>query len=245
MQNILAIDTACEQCAVALSVCDRLFVLQEQDASQRSRRLLQMVEKLLVEAGISLPNVNLLAWSAGPGSFTGLRMTASFCQAVAAVHAIPVVGVSTLAMLAQQAAMSATIPDHAHIVVALDARMGEVYVGVYRKLGDGVVLQQADSLVSATPDSVSDYLSVRDDMAALYLVGDGWALSALKSLAAGCRLLPPTDTACSTASVLVALGARKWREQGDSSTGDQYIEPIYLRGASNWKKAAPPRKWLG
>lgn len=239
MQTIFAIDTAYEQCSVALSVGGQVKVLREQDVSQHSRRLLIMVDQLLAEAGIRWSDIGLLVWSAGPGSFTGLRMAASFCQAQAAVHGTPVLGVSTLEALAQAACSTQALPDQACVVVTVDARMGEVYAGTYRKAGDSVVMLQADSLMPATSVALSEYMASLTDES-IYLGGNGWQLPSLQSLN---ETYQQVSTDNGVTAALVSIGQRRMPVNVELSLRqpDVAIEPVYLRGVEGWKKTTAPR----
>lgn len=239
MQTIFAIDTAYEQCSVALSVGGQVKALQEHDVSQHSRRLLVMVDQLLAEASISWPDIGLLVWSAGPGSFTGLRMAASFCQAQAAVHGTPVLGVSTLEALAQAACLTQALPDQACVVVTVDARMGEVYAGTYQKTGDAVVTLQPDSLIPATSAALSEYMASLDGEP-ICLVGNGWQLPSLQSLS---ETYQQARVDNGVAAALVAIGQRRMPVNVALSLKqpDATIEPVYLRGVDGWKKTTAPR----
>ena len=83
----------------------------------------------LLESGISLQQLDGIAFGEGPGSFTGLRIACGVAQGLAFAMNIPVVGVSTLKALATQV-------GNAKVVVALDARMGEIYYAAYEKITD-------------------------------------------------------------------------------------------------------------
>lgn len=129
--NLLAIETATECCSVALVAGARLYERSELAPRRHAELLLPMCEEVLAEAGIARRDLDALAVGRGPGAFTGVRLAVSAAQGIALALGIPVVPVSSLAALAMQA------PDNGGDVLAvIDARMGEVYAGVFRRSGD-------------------------------------------------------------------------------------------------------------
>jgi tRNA threonylcarbamoyladenosine biosynthesis protein TsaB len=126
--QILAIDASTERCSVALGGADG-FVERSEAVSQRhSERLLPMVRALLGETGVALSTLDGIAFGAGPGSFTGLRVACGVAQGLAFGLGLPLVGVPTLAAMAEAARVVARRP---RVIAALDARMHEVYVAAY------------------------------------------------------------------------------------------------------------------
>jgi len=95
-----------------------------------------MMDALLREAGLRLADLDALAYGHGPGSFTGVRIAAAVAQGAAFGAGLPVVGVSTLAALAQGSWRSG---QAAQVLCALDARMGEVYWGAYAVDAHGIM----------------------------------------------------------------------------------------------------------
>jgi tRNA threonylcarbamoyladenosine biosynthesis protein TsaB len=124
--KILALETSGDFCSVALwrdgTVDDR-----EVSAGQRqSGLLLDMVHALLGTCGEKLRDIDGIAFGAGPGSFTGLRVACGVTQGLALGVDKPVLGVSTLQALAEAS-------DAARVVCCVDARMSEVYQAAYEK----------------------------------------------------------------------------------------------------------------
>src|SRR5262245_65854487 len=118
--KLLAIETATERLSLAASVAG---VVHERtlDAGQRHAELvLGEIDALLSAAGLRIGDLDGIAYGAGPGSFTGLRIACGVAQGLAAARALPVIGVSTLAAIAEAAAAT-------RVVACLDARMGEGY----------------------------------------------------------------------------------------------------------------------
>ncbi|MCI0668188.1 MAG: tRNA (adenosine(37)-N6)-threonylcarbamoyltransferase complex dimerization subunit type 1 TsaB [Methylococcaceae bacterium] len=133
--KILAVETATEACSAALLVDGGILERFRVAPREHTRLILPMVDSLLDEAGFALGNLDALAFGRGPGSFTGVRIAAGIIQGLALGADLPVVPVSTLASLAQHYLESS---DCATIFTALDARMGEVYWGVYQKDSEGL-----------------------------------------------------------------------------------------------------------
>jgi tRNA threonylcarbamoyladenosine biosynthesis protein TsaB len=136
--KILAIDTATEACSAALLIDGATVdsgVAQSRIRSQyqfapreHSRLILKMIDELLAEAGLPVSSLDAIAFGRGPGSFMGLRIAAGVVQGIAFAHDIPVIPVSTLKAIAQHAYEETGID---HVLVAIDARMDEVYWGAY------------------------------------------------------------------------------------------------------------------
>lgn len=124
--KILAFDTSTEYCTAALLHDDALLLRDVHAGQTHSQLLLPMCQSLLAEAGIALRQLDGIAFGAGPGSFTGLRIACAVAQGLAFGVELPVLGVSTLLALAEAS-------DATRVIACLDARMGEVYHAVYRR----------------------------------------------------------------------------------------------------------------
>lgn len=122
--KILAFDTASEYCSVALWLDGAIAERGEWAGHRHSERLLPMARDLLVAADLALDDLDGIAFGAGPGSFTGLRIACGVAQGLALGAGLPVLGVSTLEALA---ADKNVFP----VVATLDARMGEIYAAAY------------------------------------------------------------------------------------------------------------------
>jgi tRNA threonylcarbamoyladenosine biosynthesis protein TsaB len=131
--KLLALDTATEACSAALYLDGAILERYELAPQRHNLLILPMLESLLAEAGLSLGQMDALAFGRGPGSFTGVRIATGVAQGLAFGADLPVAPVSTLAALAQEA-FAETSRDWAFSCI--DARMGEVYWGVHRR-GEG------------------------------------------------------------------------------------------------------------
>lgn len=126
--RILAFDTSTETCAVALGDGAGWDERAEHAGSRHSELLLPMIRSLLREAGITLSQLDGIAFGSGPGSFTGLRIACGIAQGLALGADLPVVGVTSLEALAE--AMH-RMRGWTRIATALDARMQEVYFAAF------------------------------------------------------------------------------------------------------------------
>jgi tRNA threonylcarbamoyladenosine biosynthesis protein TsaB len=162
--NLLALETATESCSVALLAGERLFARSELAPRRHAELLLPMCDEVLAEAGLARRGLDAIAVGCGPGAFTGVRLAISAAQGIAFALGIPVVPVSSLAALALQA------PENdAPILAVIDARMGEIYAGWFRRVPDGLVEPIADEVVCAAAELP---LASRE---ACNVVGSGWS----------------------------------------------------------------------
>ena len=100
--KLLAIETATEACSAAVLIGDDVIERYQVAPRQHNELILPMCEQVLAQAGVTLKQIDALAFGCGPGAFTGLRIAASVTQAIALAHDLPVASVSTLANLAHQ-----------------------------------------------------------------------------------------------------------------------------------------------
>ncbi|MEO8738855.1 MAG: tRNA (adenosine(37)-N6)-threonylcarbamoyltransferase complex dimerization subunit type 1 TsaB [Casimicrobiaceae bacterium] len=130
--RILALDASTEMCTVALGG-EEGFVERAEHAGQRhSELLLPMIQALLADAGTIVRELDGIAFGAGPGSFTGLRIACGIAQGLGFGADLPLVGVSTLAAMAEDARARG---HGGRIYAALDARMREAYIAAYEHDG--------------------------------------------------------------------------------------------------------------
>lgn len=130
--KILALDTATEACSAALLQGEQIIERYEVAPRRHTQLILPMVDELLAEAGLSLGELDALAFGRGPGSFTGLRIAAGVIQGLALGADLPVVPVSDLAALALQARQTL---GWEQCLVCQDARLEEFFLGAYRMEG--------------------------------------------------------------------------------------------------------------
>lgn len=124
--KILAIETSTEYCSVALWQDGAVTGKSEHVGQKHSERLMAMLDEVLKEAGVKLAQLDGIAFGAGPGSFTGVRIACGVTQGLALGANLPVIGICTLQAVAQGSGRD-------KVIAALDARMAEVYFAVYEK----------------------------------------------------------------------------------------------------------------
>ncbi len=127
--NLLAFDTSTEYLSLAVMRGDAVFTFDTLAGQSHSQLILPQIKALLAEAGLQLSDLQGLAFGAGPGSFTGVRIAAGVAQGLGFGAKLPVVGVCTLKALAESSGAT-------KVLACLDARMGEVYHAAYVKEAD-------------------------------------------------------------------------------------------------------------
>lgn len=146
--KLLALETSTETLSIALGLAraDGTVAIaathEGAGGAQSSATLLPAILRLLGQAGWSLPDLSAIVFGEGPGSFTGLRTACSVAQGLALGAGLPVLPVDTLMAVAEEASgraapAAADGQPAVRILAALDARMGEVYFGLYERAQDG------------------------------------------------------------------------------------------------------------
>ncbi len=125
--KILALDCSTDYCSVALLAAGAYIERAERAEQRHSELLLPMVDAILAESGFALRDLDAIAFGAGPGTFTGLRIACGVAQGLAFGANRGVVAVPTLLALAQAI-------DAQRVLAVLDARMGEIYLAAYEKI---------------------------------------------------------------------------------------------------------------
>lgn len=220
MKRILAIETSAEACSVALADGDAVTERFEHAPMKHAELVLPMVSGLLGEAGWNTADLDVIAFGRGPGSFTSLRIGIGVVQGLAWGADIPVAPVSSLAAVAQLAVDRADsgMPAQTDVLVAMDARMGEVFHGRFRPNPRGRVESVGAERVSAPGDVCLEGIGVA--------AGNGFdryeELHVRKNGVAVCLadLWP-------RASTVVRL-ARHWLEQNEALP-PAMAQPVYIR----------------
>lgn len=221
--RVLAFDTSTEWLSVALDLGDgRVLERRETGGARASQRLLPLVQELLAQAGLAPRDLGLIGFGAGPGAFTGLRAACSAAQGLGFGLGVPVVPVNTLLAVAVSAAAAVS-----RVVVADDARMGEIYWAAAR--GDrletaarvGAPAQVAAAWLEAFGSAPTDLVlcgnAWREHAPALAAaLPPGWA-----PLIAGAREVAPGAAAIAA----LARAAHARGEAVDASAA----QPIYVR----------------
>lgn len=126
--KLLALDTSSLACSVALQVGEQILDRHEEQDRQHTRILVPMISALLAEAGITLRELDAIVLGNGPGSFIGVRIAASVAQGLAFGSGLKIVPVSSMAAIAARVFSETAASE---VVVAQDAHMQEIYLGIY------------------------------------------------------------------------------------------------------------------
>lgn len=214
--NLLAIETSTETCSVALGVNGETLEKYEHAPRQHAELLLPWVEQLLAEAGLSFSSLDGVAFSRGPGSFTSLRIGIGVVQGLAWASELPVIPVSSLAATAQ-CAVSEGVES---ALVALDARMNEVFTGMFEVNSRGIMIPKSVERVCA-PEDVQVPVDAR-------MLGVGIGFERYPTLAASAGHLSGVRADIwPRASSVLAL-AKEWLIDHDALPAEQ-AQPVYLR----------------
>jgi len=226
--KLLALDTSTEACSVALQYNDQRLTLDEVCPQQHSKRILPMVQQLLSESGLVLNQLDGIVFGRGPGSFTGVRIGVGVTQGLAFGADLPVFGVSTLQAMAQAAVR---LHQATQVIAAIDARMAEVYLGLYQQGADGLM------------QAVSDELARKPaELPAFSLQGDIWAVGtglvtyrdAFSQWAAGQQLQISDQVLLPSAQDMLTLAMPAWQQQ--LFVAAEQAEPVYVRDEVTWQK---------
>lgn len=163
-RRFLAVDTATEACSAALWIDGDIRERFDVAGREHTQKLMPQVAALMADAGIAFAQLDGIACGIGPGSFAGVRIGVGYVKGLALALDLPVVGISSLAMLALRGMRE---PGASQVLAAIDARMNEVYVGAYCAAGEGVA--------ALAPLQVCAPSAVQVPSGRYLAVGSGWA----------------------------------------------------------------------
>ena len=218
---ILALDSTAVAATVALCDDQKLLSLTTvENGNTHSQTLLPMVEQTIARFELRPADIELFACSAGPGSFTGVRIGASTIKGLAFGTSIPCIGVSTLEALAQN-----LIGFEGILCPVMNARRNQVYNALF-ECKNGVITRLCEDRAIAL-DALDEELAAMPDQP-IYLVGDGYDLAAAQLKERVDRIRPTpvllrTQNAYSVAQIALAL------YQSGVRTNDRELVPVYLR----------------
>ena len=225
--RILGLDTATRRASVGL-LTDGKVVTTKSQAVEGSHAvsLLPLIEAVLQEAGCATRDLDAVAVSRGPGSFTGLRVGLSVAKGLAYATGVRVIGVPTLEALAR------TVTDHRGVVCALlDARKGELYAACFEPSATIPRRLTPDMLV--TPASLVERLPTP-----CVILGDAVeTYGEFLQARLGSRVtLLPYDSHGPCGGVVATMGWERLRAgPGDDLTP---LEPVYIRSSEAERKMA-------
>lgn len=213
--KVLALETANEQCSVCIADEDQeLYFQLDARAKAQTQTILPLIEQGLAQTGAALTDLTAIAFSRGPGSFSGVRINAAVTQALAWANDLPVIPVSTLQALAQAAHRIAGLIE---VTAVLDARMQEVYIASFKLDAQGIM----------QPVDEEQLLSYSDAEQAVKfaVIGSGSALVKPEQI---------QYKAMSATAQDIAAIARVHAQQQNWVSAEQAL-PVYLRDNA-WKK---------
>ena len=221
MTILLAIDTATENCSVALTNGQQYWHDQQEAPREHSQRLLGLVDQCLAEAQLSLRDIDGVVVGAGPGSFTGVRIGIAIAQGLAFSVGVPVLAVPTLTAMAYRAAQSHPNSD---IIAAIDARMSEIYLARFQSDAAGQLIETLAPCVCA-PTALAD---VSADSVA---VGSAWPVYAAQLDPQ--RVTQQTEIRLPRALDMLQYAQLSWPRHSVEAI---HLEPLYVRNEVTWKK---------
>lgn len=227
MSLILALDSSTDACSAALYVDEKLSSRFELAAKSHTQRLLPMVDDLLLSNKLKPRDLDAIAFGRGPGSFTGLRICMGILQGLAFGAQLPVIPVSTMEAMAlgyYRANPEASMP----ILVSLDARMDEVYWGLYARNGQSVTALSDEFVMK--PELLSAQDVIKGLAGQFFAIGSGWHYPAMQALAATTIVVDAQPHA----EDIALIAAQVWSAGGAIDVLD--AQPVYLRDTISWQK---------
>jgi tRNA threonylcarbamoyladenosine biosynthesis protein TsaB len=225
--RILALDTATEACSAALQnlqLIDARFEIAPRDHTQR---ILPLIQELLQAQQLELTALDALAFGRGPGSFTGVRIGIGIAQGLALGANLPMIGISSLATMAQGAWR---LTGATRVLAAIDARMGELYWAEYQRDENGE-WQGAETEAVLKPEAAQQRIAALQGE--WTMVGTGWQAYPHLLTSPGAQLIA-SDVLLPAAEDMLPLAQIAW--QRDQAVAVENAEPVYLRNEVAWKK---------
>lgn len=222
MGIILNIETATTNCSVSIAKDGVLLALKEFDSANYSHaeQLHLFIEEVVKKASLKLEDINAIAVSKGPGSYTGLRIGVSAAKGLCFALDVPLISVPTLESIANQVKNSAVD----YIIPVLDARRMEVYAAVFNSELKEIRETKAEIIEE---NSFEEYVSKGTAL----LIGSG---------AEKCKEILSSDNfkfetlAVPSAKEMVLLSNKKFKENNFENVA--YFEPYYLKDFIALKK---------
>lgn len=237
--KLLAFDTSGESVAIALyehtdAAPPRVTQRQEWAPRQQTERILPLLEVLLQETETPATAIDAIAYGAGPGAFTGVRIAAATAQALALAWNKPLYAQSTLAALARQA--FAADADRQAVLTVVDARQQEFYWAGWRRDADGLPTVWLPTRVGPMATLCAEVAAHRQaadiPLVGRWGAGSGWGLHP-EDLATAFPVSGFDATAVADAVGVAELAAARYR-QGERPAPQQEL-PVYVR-EDVWKK---------
>ncbi len=214
--NILALDTSMGACSAAVLRSDgaaqSLFLREERMARGHAEALMPMVAKVMAEAGVTFAELDLIAVTLGPGSFTGVRIAIAAARGLALVTKAKLFGTDSLSVMARSAVAAGAFRP-GPFAVAADARRGMLYFGLYDETG-----KRLEGPLLIAPDDAAILLPSKLRVA----IGSGGALLAEAATRRGVHVEARLPELQPSAEALAAIAY----ESGETLP---ILRPLYLR----------------
>jgi tRNA threonylcarbamoyladenosine biosynthesis protein TsaB len=219
--KLLALDTSSLACSVAVGLDGTVFERYEEQPREHTRLLMPMIRSVLQDAGVQLTELDAIVLGNGPGSFIGMRIAASVAQGLAYGTALRIAPVSSLAAIAVRVFAES---DATQVAVAQDARMNEVYLGIYERGAHGLPTPRIAERLQ-----VMDVIPELDPSAAAGRVAAGYGWQRYPQLLDANRagIVRESDVLHPRAADLLPLGAELL--QAGKTVLPQDVVPAYLR----------------
>jgi tRNA threonylcarbamoyladenosine biosynthesis protein TsaB len=224
--KLLALETSSSVGSVAVETPAGVLVRELGSPREQTAEIIALTDELLRATGLGLRDLDGIAFGRGPGSFTGLRVSAAVAQGLAAVHGIPLLPVSSLLCLAERAWREHGLE---HSLVCVDAHMGEVYWATAARQ-DGVVAIVGDERLGAPTDVV------RPTAAPYGAIANGFAAHA-DALAHVARDAARVLSSLTPSAVDLLPQAKRDLAAGRVPAAAAAL-PVYLREHTAWKRSS-------
>ncbi len=133
--TVLAIDTSMQACSAAVSIDGRYIGRFEERERGHAEAIVPMIADIMKEAGVGFEDLDKLAVSTGPGTFTGVRVGIATARGLALATGLPLIGQSGLVVMAQQVVSARSKGETSDILIAADARRGQIYWALFDHTG--------------------------------------------------------------------------------------------------------------
>ena len=239
MTNILAFEASTETCSVALLRENSTELRLSNQARAHAQNMLPMVNQLLFEADLSLKQLSAVALGVGPGSFTGLRIAASFAQGISYGADIPIIRVKSFDAMAHGECADTVLDvkqsglgngEYTFLLTVLDARMGQLYWQVF-EIAHQTYNPLVEPQLSTAEHLIEDIETKNFPLEKMRVVGNGVCCIKPEWLA---RCHSSCQKKLPLADAVAKIAFKKW-EKGESTTFFD-VEPLYLRNSVAWNK---------
>lgn len=219
--KLLALDTSSVACSVAAVIDTEIIERHEEQPREHTRLLLPMIQSVLRESGVALSELDAIVLGNGPGSFIGMRIAASVSQGLAHGTGLKIVAVSSLAAVAAEVFSES---DASEVVVAQDAHMSEVYLGIFARGAEDLPVPLVPERLQSQ-DAIVELSNVVNGPR--HAAGEGWQRYPALLAHNTARLDAVSDRRYPHARFLLGLGARDLKTGLSISPAE--LMPAYLR----------------